>query len=78
MPASEEDTWYRWMENSRDWCISRQLWWGHRIPAYFCYKKGVKPEQDCSTENWVAARNMEEAIEKAQKLLNLPREEIVV
>ena len=78
MPSSEEDTWYRWMENSRDGCISRQLWWGHRIPAFFCYKKGLKPEQDCSTQNWVAARDMEEAVQKAQKLLNLPKEEIVV
>ena len=28
-------TWFRWLENIRDWCVSRQLWWGHRIPAYF-------------------------------------------
>ena len=35
IPESHEKTWYQWMENSRDWCISRQLWWGHRIPAYF-------------------------------------------
>ncbi|MEG0902299.1 MAG: class I tRNA ligase family protein, partial [Clostridia bacterium] len=29
-------TYYNWMENIRDWCISRQLWWGHRIPAWYC------------------------------------------
>ena len=34
-PKSEEDTWFRWMENLKDWCISRQLWWGHRIPAWY-------------------------------------------
>ena len=31
---------YNWMENTRDWCISRQLWWGHRIPAYYCAQCG--------------------------------------
>nr|CAD7424685.1 unnamed protein product [Timema monikensis] len=35
IPEHFNKTWYHWMENSRDWCISRQLWWGHRIPAYF-------------------------------------------
>ena len=43
-PKSEEDTWFRWMENLKDWCISRQLWWGHRIPAYYCYSKGNRPQ----------------------------------
>ena len=35
VPEMHEATWYRWLENIRDWCVSRQLWWGHRIPAYF-------------------------------------------
>lgn len=78
IPAAEEETWYRWIENLRDWCISRQLWWGHRIPAYFCYKKGNKPQESASNDNWVAARNKEEAIEKGCKLLNLAKEEIEV
>ncbi len=35
-PKRFEKTYFNWMENIRDWCISRQLWWGHRIPAYYC------------------------------------------
>ncbi|MFO7636586.1 MAG: valine--tRNA ligase [Clostridia bacterium] len=35
-PGRFEKTYFSWMENIRDWCISRQLWWGHRIPAYYC------------------------------------------
>ena len=40
MPANFESTYYEWMHNIRDWCISRQLWWGHRIPVWYC--------QDCN------------------------------
>ena len=40
IPERFDKTYYNWMENIRDWCISRQLWWGHRIPAYYC--------QDCN------------------------------
>lgn len=36
MPSSMDKTYYNWTDNIRDWCISRQLWWGHRIPAYYC------------------------------------------
>ncbi|MCH8927828.1 MAG: valine--tRNA ligase [Candidatus Marinimicrobia bacterium] len=39
-PAKWEKTYFHWMENIRDWCISRQLWWGHRIPAYHCAECG--------------------------------------
>lgn len=36
IPASMDKTYYNWTDNIRDWCISRQLWWGHRIPAWYC------------------------------------------
>ncbi len=36
IPSRFEKTYYNWMENIKDWCISRQLWWGHRIPAFYC------------------------------------------
>ena len=39
IPESEAKKYFHWMENIRDWCISRQIWWGHRIPAWYC--------QDC-------------------------------
>ena len=40
VPESYSKTYLHWLENIRDWCISRQLWWGHRIPAYYCGKCG--------------------------------------
>lgn len=40
LPKHWENTYFDWMENIRDWCISRQIWWGHRIPAWFCDKCG--------------------------------------
>ena len=40
VPKSFDKTYLHWLENIRDWCISRQLWWGHRIPAYYCEKCG--------------------------------------
>jgi valyl-tRNA synthetase len=36
VPANWQATYYEWMNNIRDWCISRQIWWGHRIPAWYC------------------------------------------
>ncbi len=36
VPAQWEKTYYEWMNNIQDWCVSRQIWWGHRIPAWFC------------------------------------------
>lgn len=50
IPETHIKTWDHWMEGIRDWCVSRQLWWGHRIPAYFVVFKDVKKEPtDVST-----------------------------
>lgn len=43
IPEQQVKTWNHWMEGIRDWCISRQLWWGHRIPAYFITLKNGQP-----------------------------------
>ena len=50
IPTGWEKTYFEWMENIRDWCISRQIWWGHRIPAWYC--------QDCG-EITVSAQGVE-------------------
>jgi len=38
VPERYDKTYFHWMENIQDWCISRQIWWGHQIPAYYCEK----------------------------------------
>lgn len=55
VPDRFENTYMRWMENIRDWCISRQLWWGHRIPAWYHKETGevyVNHEPPADIENW--------------------------
>ncbi|KAH0486047.1 MAG: uncharacterized protein KVP18_003862, partial [Porospora cf. gigantea A] len=64
VPEMYEKTWFQWLDNIKDWCISRQLWWGHQIPAY----RVVEPAQE--TEVWVAAKSMEAAEAKARAKLN--------
>ena len=54
-PAKFKNTYRHWMENIKDWCISRQLWWGHRIPAYFLPEGG-----------FVVAETPEKALEEAR------------
>jgi valyl-tRNA synthetase len=41
IPQRFEKTWYNWLENIHDWCVSRQLWWGHRIPVWHVEGTGV-------------------------------------
>ncbi|WP_449403875.1 valine--tRNA ligase [Exiguobacterium artemiae] len=55
IPQRFENTYVRWMENIRDWCVSRQLWWGHRIPAWYHKETGevyVGKEAPADLENW--------------------------
>lgn len=57
-PPKFKNTYRHWMENVKDWCISRQLWWGHRIPAYFLPQGG-----------YVVAETPEKALELANKIV---------
>lgn len=61
-PAKYKTTYNNWLENIQDWCISRQLWWGHRIPAYFL------PTAEGSEETFVVAETIEEAVALARKI----------
>ncbi|KAF1813777.1 valyl-tRNA synthetase-like protein [Eremomyces bilateralis CBS 781.70] len=65
-PASAEKSYYRWLENINDWCLSRQLWWGHQIPAYLV-KFDSETSDPISNENWVTGRTEAEAQAKAEK-----------
>ena len=60
-PAKYKNTYRHWMENIKDWCISRQLWWGHRIPAYYLPKGGV-----------IVGETKEKAYEKALQTVDYP------
>lgn len=74
IPDSHKKTWNYWMEGMRDWCISRQLWWGHRIPAYKVTVKGKPP----ANEVWVSGRTEEEARQKAAIQMKVKKEEVIL
>ncbi len=58
-PEKFKNSYRHWMENIKDWCISRQLWWGHRIPAYYYGKR---------KDDYVVAKTAEEALVKAKEV----------
>jgi valyl-tRNA synthetase len=60
-PEKYKNTYRHWMENIKDWCISRQLWWGHQIPAYYLPQGG-----------YVVGLTREEAFEKAKAMVSYP------
>ena len=68
-PKKYKNTYRHWLENIKDWCISRQLWWGHRIPAYYFDNAGKK--------DFVVAETAEEALKLAQeKSANIKAEDL--
>ena len=68
-PKKYKNTYRHWLENIKDWCISRQLWWGHRIPAYYFDNEGKK--------DFVVAETAEEALKLAQeKNANIKTEDL--
>ena len=64
-PEKYKNTYKNWLENIQDWCISRQLWWGHRIPAF--YYKDSSANTEAGNESFVVAETAEEALELARK-----------
>ena len=68
-PEKYVNTYKNWLENIQDWCISRQLWWGHRIPAYYfpATAGATVPDGSPSGESFVVAETREEALRLAQQ-----------
>ncbi|XP_014212181.1 valine--tRNA ligase isoform X2 [Copidosoma floridanum] len=77
IPEQFKKTWYYWMEGIRDWCISRQLWWGHRIPAYFVSIQGGNLDAS-DDDRWVSGRSEDEAKEKAAKKFGVSKDKIAL
>lgn len=67
-PSIFNREWYKWVGSQKDWCISRQVWWGHQIPAYKC--------QANDQTVWIVAQNQQEANLKATKRLNVAPDKI--
>jgi len=81
LPAENEKTWYYWLDNIRDWCVSRQLWWGHQIPAWFATIKGETRISKNDMENnkrWIVARTEDGAMKKAQDIFKVAKEDIIL
>lgn len=74
IPERFEKTWFNWLDNIHDWCISRQLWWGHRIPVYYITAvDGIAAASPAdlamsSGAQFIVAKSLEDARQQAQAL----------
>jgi len=78
IPNFHNDTWFHWLDNIQDWCVSRQLWWGHRIPAYSVAIEGQAELDPCLNESWVSGRSEEEALEQAAARFGVDKSKITL
>ncbi|NXH12876.1 SYVM protein, partial [Bucco capensis] len=76
VPKFHEKKWKAWMENLGDWCLSRQLWWGHQVPAYQVQVVTPPGSPPQTPPHWVVARSEAEARAKAAQELQCPPEEL--
>ncbi|GLT81109.1 hypothetical protein SLA2020_525130 [Shorea laevis] len=68
IPKQYTAEWKRWLENIRDWCISRQLWWGHQVPAWYVkLEDDERKELGSYDDRWIVARDEKEALAEANQ-----------
>eukprot|EP00667_Euglena_gracilis_P001454 EG_transcript_1453 len=78
VPASHEAVWRHWLTNIQDWCISRQLWWGHRIPAYYIDFRGEPAGAKSDVTRWVVGRTLDEVKQRAAEKFGRPVEDLIL
>jgi valyl-tRNA synthetase len=79
VPEVYQNVWNGWVNKLEDWCISRQLWWGHRIPAYIVKLKNSETIPNPNDgKDWVIGRDLEEATQLAEKKYNTTRDNLIL
>jgi valyl-tRNA synthetase len=76
-PAIYQNVWNGWVNKLEDWCVSRQLWWGHRIPAYLVKVKGAATNPNPNDgKDWIIGRDIEEATKRAEEKYGVSRDKL--
>lgn len=78
LPERFEKTWFNWLDNIHDWCISRQLWWGHRIPVFYVQRDGKEDGTYVVARDLAEAQRQVEQSESAGAVITLRQEEDVL
>lgn len=78
IPDMFNKTWFYFLDNIRDWCISRQLWWGHRIPAFYISATDSTLDKYSDDERWICGRDEEEVRQRAMKKFSLPPNQLIL